>query len=195
MPVTGSDVIISIDQTMIATATSLSYSVSRRKLPVYTFGSVDPKAFGRGVRLINGVLDNVVISGKSIQRVLDEKMKEMGPIFISDKSDLVLYEQALANMFGEDFPFKKEEIQDNEGNTFAIKMPSAVHLDQLLPVDIIMLGASEKGKFVKTVINGAEFTTHRTTISMDQTTMVERVEFIAQSNKPMSELDVVMPNE
>jgi hypothetical protein len=195
MPVTGSDVIISIDQTMIGTATSLSYSVSRRKLPVHTFGSVDPKGIGRGVRLINGVLDNVILSGQSIERVLEEKMKEMGPVFIADKSDLVLYEQALANIFGEDFPFEKQEIQDNEGNLFAYKMPAAVYLDQLLPVNIIMLGASEKGKFVKMEINGAEFTSHRTTISMGQTTMVGRVEFIAHTTKSMYEPELVMPNE
>lgn len=184
--ITGSDVLITINGTLIATAASLSYSVSRRKLPVYTFGSVDPKAIGRGVRLINGVLDSVVISGNSISKILNDTMTKLGPVFIADKSDIALYEQALRNIFGDGFADEIEPIKDGT-DIVGYQMPAAIYLDQLPAVDIIMLGANEEGSFVKTIIRNASFVSQQMSIDLNGFSAIERVEFLAQSTRPMEE--------
>lgn len=58
---------------MVGEAAGITVSVTRRKLPVYTFGTVDPRGFGRGVRSLSGVLDYVSLNGALIDKILKQK--------------------------------------------------------------------------------------------------------------------------
>jgi len=62
-----------LDGVVIGEASGITVSAVRRKLPVYTFGTVDPKGYGRGVRSVSGVLDYVSLNGAMITKILKEK--------------------------------------------------------------------------------------------------------------------------
>jgi len=52
----GIDITALVGDRIIGTLTGISYSITREKAPVYTFGSANPRSFSRGKRGIAGSL-------------------------------------------------------------------------------------------------------------------------------------------
>jgi len=51
-------------------------NVDRRKLPVLALGRVDPLGFGRGFRIISGIIDYVILSQDLLLEIMGDVIKE-----------------------------------------------------------------------------------------------------------------------
>jgi len=47
-------------------------NVDRRKLPVLALGRVDPLGFGRGFRIISGIIDYVILSADLLLEITQD---------------------------------------------------------------------------------------------------------------------------
>ena len=74
----------------VGTATSISVTSSRNKLPVYTLGHVDPVAWGRGRRIIVGAVYDVFM-----QKDAEELLK------LVNRIDKIFKTQPYAQDYGE----------------------------------------------------------------------------------------------
>ena len=65
VPIVPIGAAIAIGDTIIGTASSFTIGISRNKLPVWVLGKIDPMGYGRGTRLITGILNDVLVKGNS----------------------------------------------------------------------------------------------------------------------------------
>lgn len=66
------EITITFGERRIGTAQSISYTVSREPIPIYTMNTADPRSqFARGRRNIAGTLTNVEITDPAWQPMLD----------------------------------------------------------------------------------------------------------------------------
>lgn len=171
--ISGTDVQIIIDGIVIGEAAGITVSQTRRKLPVYTFGTVDPRGYGRGVRSVSGVLDFVSLNGQLIDKVLKEKGFEMYvPETRADYATIVGLRQ----------PGTRVEIQGAEEARF--EKVSVWYADELPPLDWIVVGMNEYGKKAMMKLYGVEFLNSDWAISLDDVSSAERLVFVARTYQP-----------
>lgn len=178
--ITGSDIYITLNGVLIGNGAGLVIDVSRDKRPVYTFGAVDPRAIGRGTRLITGMLNIVNIKTSVVAQIMKD----------TDDYIYIHSESGEGDTFIRGFnEYKKSEngdVIDTGNGIFVPVIP--VLLDELPPVDLVLVGVNEAGLKTKMVVRGVEFTTVQWGITMDDVASAERVSFLARTYEPLSEI-------
>jgi hypothetical protein len=203
--ISGSDVYLVVGGEILGTAMSMTINVSRMKKPVFAFGTVDPLAFGRGVRLITGQFDAVNLKESVVNKLLGSsktgiansmKFYKIDPAkSVNNQTDAI---DGFDEVTGKSvFPMgiNKYEIdpdditQVNSGADLYYKVGlKPIHLDEILPVDIVIIGGNEWGKLSIMKLLQLEFTDVSWSLTIDDVAAAERVSFVARSLVPWKEL-------
>jgi hypothetical protein len=197
----GADISLYIGGVEIGTAMSIALRVARRKEPIYTFGSPTPRGIGRGIRQIAGTLENVSLK-ISLLNELQEGLKNDADHWIakkrlskdgkSAKYDFYSnkYEKVNENMNALSSAASEGEGVFNPGDLGAVwDAVKPVFLDELLPIDIVLISVNEFGVMGRTVIRGAEFVTQDWAMDINSVSSVERVEFLARDLDPFAPIE------
>jgi hypothetical protein len=203
----GSDTYIVLGGELVGGADKIFYRVQRQKTPVFTFGSVDPVTFGRGVRMVAGTLENIVISTGIIEEMVYAYYKSRGfdkesqfDIFkLYDNSEKSNYARTFKSVFGFDIVFGNETGDDTrnglyiypevyeDGTIKQYRIPSII-LDQLPPVDMVVIQGNEAGEVSKMVLHDVEFTSNEIAIAVDGVAPIQTAEFVGRSSHPLESL-------
>jgi len=202
----GSDTYIVFGGELIGGADKIFYRVQRQKTPVFTFGHVDPVTFGRGVRIVTGTIENIVISTGILEEMIYNYYKTIGfdkeskfDIFkLYDNSEKSQYARTFKSIFGFGITFGNTEDIENaglyampitydDGSIKQYRIPSIL-LDQLPPVDMIVLQGNEAGDVSKMVIHDVEFTTNQIGIAVDGVAPIQVAEFVGRSSNPLQDM-------
>jgi len=66
----GIDIIAVIENTPIATLQGISYSITREKAPIYTFGQANPRSFSRGKRGLAGSMIFTLFDRSALYQIM-----------------------------------------------------------------------------------------------------------------------------
>jgi len=208
----GSDTYIVFGGELIGGADKIFYRVQRQKTPVFTFGHVDPVTFGRGVRIVTGTIENIVISTGILEEMVYKYYKAKGfinesqfDIFkVGHNTEQANYSRTFKSIFGLDLIFAEEpgggltpgteprmmyiypEVSE-DGIIKQYRIPSIL-LDQLPPVDMIVIQGNEAGNVSKMVLHDVEFTTNEIGIAVDGIAPIQVAEFVGRSDSPLKHL-------
>lgn len=176
--ISGTDVQIIIDGIVVGEAAGITVSATRRKLPVYTFGTVDPRGYGRGVRSVSGVLDYVSLNGQLIDKIL--KQKGFNIYVPETRADY-------ASIVGLRGSGTKVNITGAEQAQF--EQVPVWYADELPPLDWLIVGMNEYGKKAMMKLFGVEFLNSDWAISLDDVSSAERLVFVARTYQPWVLID------
>lgn len=182
----------------IGTLQGISYSVSREKAPIYTMGSADPRAFGRGKRGIAGSLVFIQFDQEPLLGELanpnNDPMK-----FISDTDDLrpeFNFNNDLIPVAGTtvtpvgaqspNVPGAAAGAQESDIANVASDQIAAVpwYVDQLPPFDVVLSAANEYGALAIMKILGVEVMNGGFGVSVDDIVCEHSYTFIATGLVP-----------
>lgn len=203
---TGSDTYISLGGRLIGGADKIFYRVQRQKTPVFAFGHVDPVTFGRGVRIVTGTIENIVINTGILEQMFYNYYKSAGfdkessfDIFkLHDNTEKQQYCRTFKSIFGFSVAFGDTENLEEEGlyvlpvtykngSIKQYRIPSIL-LDQLPPVDMLVIQGNEAGRVSKMVLHDVEFTTNQIGIAVDGIAPIQTAEFVGRSSSPMENM-------
>lgn len=161
---------------VLGSQTNFMVTVDRRKLPVLQLGRIEPLGYGRGFRLVSGIIDRVVLN-KSLLLEIAEQIPDAYEVVVSD-DEYQIYNPIEDYLYGN---------PDNaslkiEHKTYYKMKP--VSLDMLPPLDIIVYGIDETGKQSGQVIYGLEFTSSTLVATVNDVALAERAEWVARSIIP-----------
>lgn len=183
-PLSPNQVVIALQKTgnVIGSATNFMVNVDRRKLPVLALGRVDPLGFGRGFRIISGIIDYVILS------------KDLLLEIVGDQGDSYTAEVIISNGEYEiNDPIEDTiypTLQNDSNNTkYTINSQTfykikATSLDMLPPLDIIVYGIDEQGNQSGMQIMGLEFTSSSLVATVNDVALAQRAEWVARSITP-----------
>lgn len=184
--ITGSDVYLIVGNTLLGTAMSFTLSTSRMKRPVFTFGSVDPLAYGRGVRLHVGTMDAVNLKQSVVMDIL--KQYNTGYYYFNPTKVDAYTSGDTANEGRLTYTINSDPIAIGDTG-YSIYAATPVHLDELPPIDMMLIGGNEAGQLAIMKLHGAEFTNVDWGLTMDDVTAAERISFVCRSFEPWKSLE------
>jgi hypothetical protein len=155
-------------------------NIDRRKLPVLALGHVDPIAYGRGFRIISGIIDYVILT-KDLLLELTEKMdSNVGEVVVS-QDEYDLYDPVQDFVYG-DHEGGTITVNDANGNpVLTLRTMKPVTLDMLPPIDVIVYGVEEEtGALSGMLIKGLEFTSSSYVLTVNDVALAQRAEWIAK---------------
>jgi len=183
--ITGSDVYLIVGSELIGTAMSFTLSTSRMKRPVFTFGAVDPLAYGRGVRLHVGTMDAVNLKQSVVRDIIGQY--DSGYYYFNpSRAEMKKGDKAPEGRLFYDINSDPIQIGDTG---YAIYHATPVHLDELPPMDMMLIGGNEAGQLAVMKLHGAEFTNVDWGLTMDDVTAAERISFVCRSFEPWRALE------
>lgn len=204
--ISGSDVYLVVGGEILGTAMSMTVNVSRMKKPVFAFGTVDPLAFGRGVRLITGQFDAVNLKESVVNKLLGSGQPGIQESMHFYKIDPASTVNNQTDNLG--IPGTLDETQTDIVYTFPMGlnkyeasapvqvgtenyyryMLKPIHLDEILPVDLVIIGGNEWGKLSIMKLLQLEFTDVSWGLTIDDVAAAERISFVARSLQPWKEI-------
>ena len=202
--ISGSDVYLVVGGEILGTAMSMTVNVSRMKKPVFAFGTVDPLAFGRGVRLITGQFDAVNLKESVVNKLLgsgqpgiQESMHfyKIDPAStVNNQTDQTGITDSVTENSLYSFPmglnkYEGSEIYQVGTENYYRYTLKPIHLDEILPVDLVVVGGNEWGKLSIMKLLQLEFTDVSWGLTIDDVAAAERISFVARSLQPWKELE------
>lgn len=184
----GADIVCVFGNTVIATLSGITWSVTREKAPIYTMGSPNPRSFSRGKR---------GIAGSMIFTTFDKGA--LWDLVANNKSDpSIKYATRTVN---------SGPIRGGKGITPAYSTTEAggvtstnaymdvnkyipYYADQIPPFDITATYANEYGQAAVKRIYGVELLNEGSGASMDDVVIEETMTFVAREVGPMVPLDI-----
>jgi len=202
--ISGSDVYLIVGGEILGTAISMTINVSRIKKPVFAFGTVDPLAFGRGVRLITGQFDAVNLKESVVNKLLGSTktgMQESMYFYkinpastVNNQTDQNGITESVTENSLYSFPmglnkYEGSEIYQVGTENYYRYTLKPIHLDEILPVDLVVVGGNEWGKLSIMKLLQLEFTDVSWGLTIDDVAAAERISFVARSLQPWKELE------
>lgn len=212
----GADMVATFGKRAIGELQSISWAVQRKKAPVYTLGSADPRSFSRGIRGVAGSLVFAVFNRDALIEELKKVWSDIAPpAMFTAAGNLALasqdaFGQALT-MAGWDQRTTGGE-KDANGNTVAraetsakqlgtdektqvevpggfsvIRKQNIMYADMLPPFDITMTFANEYGQAAFQKIYDVDILNEGSGISVDTTVMERQMTYIARRISPLIE--------
>lgn len=195
-PLSPNQVVIALQATgkVIGSATNFMVNVDRRKLPVLALGRVDPLGFGRGFRIISGIIDYVILSQDLLLEIMGDVIKETEVTENGNKTTVKEFQSPVEVIVSAD-EFKMQNVIEDAlyGNpandTYEINSQTfhkirATSLDMLPPLDIIVYGIDETGNQSGMQIVGLEFTSSSLVATVNDVALAQRAEWVARSITP-----------
>lgn len=198
----GTDVVLMLGDVEVGTATAYVVNVRRSKVPQFTFGDPDPKAITRGKRQIDGQItgimmhqDNFIAAMNQIVSAYTDKSSwiyHAGQAFIQQRLSLyasMMNADQSSNQAGGSNPgatggnyFISNITDPNNVNQVLTQLIefAPINLDELLPIDAVLVGVNENGQAGISTILAMEFTDHANAFSSDTTAAIEQASFVAR---------------
>lgn len=178
----GCDIVASFNGKIIGELQAITYSISREKSPIYTMGSAEPRAFGRGKRGIAGSLVFTIFN----RDALIEELK-------SDSADAQI-QKYVANtstdnyLSIEDWDTQMSNLANSSGTGTGVvgnvndltQKAVAKYADEILPFDITISFGNEYGKKAAMTIYGVELLNEGAGFSVDTVTAERAYTFVAR---------------
>jgi len=180
----GADIRVVISGETVGTAQALSYAIQREKAPNYVLGRVDPLAFSRGKRGIAGTVVALMFDEHILLKPPFSLMK-----FVADNDEI--YPSA-SNLQNASDTADLEEIgptafsSSNISDNFTVTSPW--YIDQIPPVDAVVIGANEYGNAATMRIYGMEFLNEGSGFSVDDMNIETQTTYVARSILPWQPL-------
>lgn len=193
-PVSPNNVVIALLDTgkVIGSQTNFMVNVDRRKLPVLALGRSEPLGYGRGFRIISGIIDYVIINQDLLLEIVKDyevNNKTIGEYILIDDANSSDDEYDLWNAFQNSI---YGESSDNDSlasvGPLNFKKIKPVLLDMLPPLDVIVYGLDETGQVSGMIIKGLEFTTSSLVATINDVALAQRAEWVAKSISPWTQL-------
>lgn len=190
----GADIVVTFSGIIIGSLQAVSYSVSREKAPVYTFGSPEPRSFARGKRGIAGTLVFTVFDRDALltafKSVYDMKIQKFvkndnfeNPVYMSIDDWDAAMTSAIAGTEG---PIANATTIDTAKY---VTSADPYYADELLPFDITITMANEYGQRARMVIYGVELLNEGSGYSIDAVTTEKAYTFVARRIERLSSVD------
>lgn len=192
LPISPSDVIIANADTgkVIGHCTNFVVNVDRQKLPILQLGNKEPVGFGRGFRIISGMIDYVALKQDILFEILGTfELKDADSIkkieTVQTAEDIKKYEEVISSVAGvlkiKDYETKAlGKTQPLSG--FSQSIPYA--LDMLPPLNLLVIGVNDNGNASYLKIKGLEFSSSSFVITLNDVAMAQRAAWIAKSYEP-----------
>jgi hypothetical protein len=169
----GVDMIVTFGGRWIGELQGISYSVSREKVPTYTMGSPDPRAFSRGKRGIAGALVFAFFDKSAL-------LEEMNQITRTN-SNVPENKNTIPSGY-KHFSKNPNTINPEAADVASISLQqeSNIYYDQILPFNVVITGANEYGASTSMEIQGIELLNSGSGMSIDDIQVNESCSFLAR---------------
>jgi hypothetical protein len=211
----GADLNVSFGNKTIAELQSISWAVQRKKAPVYTLGSADPRSFSRGVRGIAGSLVFAVFDRDALIEELGKVWSDIAPRAMftaaanlltrntedfSKALDLAAYDAknsatgGVATGAGTTAVAAQPGQKATNGENIKINVPAGfgviraeniMYADMLPPFDVTMTFANEYGQAAFQKIYDLDILNEGSGVSVDSIVMERQMTFIARRISPI----------
>ena len=199
-PLSPTQVVIALQASgkVIGSATNFMVNVDRRKLPVLALGRVDPLGFGRGFRIISGIIDYVVLEKDLLLEIMNglktfttedkpavngvkvnQTVVSSGEFELMDPIEDALYGTDYANISAD-----TNNLKFDVGGTATYRTVYPTSLDMLPPIDIIVYGIDDAGKGTGMLIKGLEFSSSSIVATVNDVALAQRAEWVARQITP-----------
>jgi len=175
----GADVIVLMGGVEIGNATSYVVRESREKVPQYVFGDPDPKAFTRGPRHISGQMTGLMMHMDNFVAAMNELIKNPDADIYKIGDEFIEERMAIGGITGN---VKRKTI--DKGFIADLLQFKPLYLNELPPVDLLVVGVNEFGAAGKTEVIGAEFITNTEAFNSETSSGIEQVDFVARAYVP-----------
>jgi hypothetical protein len=175
----GADIVLMMGGTEIGGATAYVVNVSRDKVPQYVFGDPDPKAFTRGARHVSGQLTGLMLHEDSFIDALKACLQSPDSYIYKVGTEFIKHRMAIGGITG-----NVTEMKIDDGFLTALLKFKPLYLDELPPIDLLVVGVNEFGAAAKSEVIGAEFTSHSEAFNSQTTAGIEQASFIARAYVP-----------
>ena len=167
----GADIKASFGDVVIGELNSITYSVTREKAPVFTFGDPNPRSFSRGKRGIAGSITFTVLDRDALTNIKSGSSVYRHGFNHSD--DPTGRNQRPAHL---------DHETTMEQNIARWKIAERPHYaDEIPPFDISISFLNEYGSASSMTIYGVELTNEGMGLSVDDITTEKAMSFVARS--------------
>ena len=185
----GCDIVASFADRVIGELQAITYSISREKAPVYTFGSAEPRSFSRGKRGIAGTLVFTVFDRDALMEEIKKssanyQIRRVGAVKDGDvrldTQDISIDEwdrRMSDDLEGENL--RDIDNTDSAKDAIAPKV-DPVYADEVPPFDITITFANEYGQMASLKIYGVEILNEGVGYSIDAVTTERACSFVAR---------------
>lgn len=174
----GADIIATFNNKVIGELQGITYSITREKAPIYTFGSPDPRSFSRGKRGIAGNLVFSVFDSDALLEALGEaQVYGWGA-------------HGNANRIGDQIepnPVSiggwNTEMEGYLGTGGQLGAPRArrpVYVDEIPPFDVTITFANEYGQMAVMRVFGVEILNEGAGMSIDDVVTERAMTYVAR---------------
>jgi len=170
----GVDMIVTFGGQWVGELQGLSYSVTREKVPIYTMGHANPRAFSRGKRGIAGALVFAVFDRSAL-------LAHMNALEGGHVSPLAGGDQLQDGTVG--YKYWKKTAGTVNGTLDArltVNQVDNQYFDQILPFNVVVSAANEYGVRTGMEIRGVELMNNGAGVSIDDITTDETCSFLAR---------------
>lgn len=191
----GCDIVASFNGKIIGELQAITYSISREKSPIYTMGSPEPRAFGRGKRGIAGSMVFTIFNRDALLSELSESL-ETNP-----NAQIQKYTANATNQNNslsiEDWDSQMSSYANSTGAGAGVvgnvadltTKAVAKYADEILPFDVTISFANEYGKKAAMTIYGVELLNEGAGFSIDTVTAERAYTFVARSIDHMKPIE------
>lgn len=188
----GIDIKAVFNNVTIGELQAISYSITREKAPIYTMGSPDPRAFGRGKRGIAGTLIFIVFDRGALIGTFGAFSRSLGDRlnFQADKDELravqtgssANIQQGIQNSRAILEASRDESRISTVGSDQTITAPW--YVDQIPPFDVTLAAANEYGALAVMRIFQLEILNEGYGVSIDDIVSEQQMTYVARQVIP-----------
>ncbi len=175
----GIDILAVIDDLPIATLQGISYSITREKAPIYTFGHANPRSFSRGKRGLAGSMIFTLFDRSALYQIMGgDRNGDQDHWYYAKEGD----QYALDSGYSAD-PWKWAADIANDTITpgrFTTTKRPAEYMDQIMPFNITLIAQNEYGLAAWKAILGVEILNEGGGLSVDDITNEEQSTYVAK---------------
>lgn len=184
----GIDIKAVFNNVVIGELQAISYSITREKAPIYTMGSADPRAFGRGKRGIAGTMIFIVFDRGALIGTFGAFSRNPGDRlnFSADKEELRSLQAGNTPNIQQGIQESRRLLEEarnesplsNVGGDQAITAPW--YADQVPPFDVTLAAANEYGALAVMRIFQLEVLNEGYGVSIDDIVSEQQMTYVAR---------------
>lgn len=173
----GIDIIAVVNTTVIATLQGISYSITREKAPIYTFGSANPRSFSRGKRGLAGSMIFTLFDRSALHQLM---VKDDGEFdYYAHEGEEYSLDTESANPWA--WADSLTAATGPGGESIQSIKKHAEYMDQIMPFNITLIAQNEYGYAAWKAIIGVEILNEGGGLSVDDITNEEQTTYVARS--------------
>lgn len=177
----GIDLTAVFGDIVLGTLQGISYSITREKAPVYTFGSANPRSFSRGKRGIAGSCVFTLFDRGAMEQVLDRETVGTDNWYYRHAHEAVsTFSSDMANSVFDQYA----AINSNANPAITTSLTKPEYADQVMPFDVTLVAQNEYGLSAFMVIIGLEILNEGGGLSVDDITNEEQMTYVARGKSP-----------